>query len=99
MNAQSQEHQAAHATTATYLKVFVLLAVITAIEFGIVYMHGIGSILFPVLLVLSAFKFFMVASVFMHLKFDSRLLTWFFMVGIVLAGMYVLLVRLLVSRV
>ena len=39
----------------------------------------------PVLLILMTIKFVMVVSLFMHLRFDSRVFRWFFVSGIVLA--------------
>lgn len=83
-------HPSAHAgehvvPTSTYLKVGLILAVITAVEFGIVYVEALRSVLIPLLVLLSAGKFALVAGYFMHLKFDRRVLTGFFIVGIALA--------------
>lgn len=79
-------HAEVHVPTSQYLKIAGILAVITAIEFGIVYVPGaLRAVVVPVLFVLSALKFGMVAAYFMHLKFDRRMLTWFFLIGILLA--------------
>jgi hypothetical protein len=43
------------------------------------------SLLVPVLMILMAVKFFTVAYVFMHLRFDKKILTWFFYSGLALA--------------
>lgn len=92
MKAQEKAH-AAHAhgephvsSVGSYLKIAGILAVITAIEFGIVYVEALKGIVLPILFVLSALKFGMVAAYFMHLKSDNRMLTWFFVIGIVLAA-------------
>lgn len=78
-------HQQAHATTRTYLSVAAILFVITATEFGIVYLKDMEALILPVLFILSAIKFFMVAAFFMHLKFDSKYFTWAFVTGLGLA--------------
>ena len=44
-----------------------------------------GDVVIPVLLILMAVKFFTVAWVFMHLKFDKPILTRVFYSGLVLA--------------
>ena len=47
---------------------------------------GREPLLPPILLTLSAIKFAMVAMFFMHLKFDNRLFSSFFVGGLLLAG-------------
>lgn len=44
-----------------------------------------NNLLVPVLLILMAVKFFTVAWIFMHLKFDKKILTWAFYSGLILA--------------
>lgn len=74
-----------HPTVKTFLSVGAILFVITAIEFGIVYIEGIRTTIIAILFLLSAVKFWLVASYFMHLKWEGRILAWVFAVGIVLA--------------
>jgi len=69
-----------------YLKIFVTLAVITLFEVALFYIDMDRKLLIPSLIVLSAVKFIMVVSWFMHLKFDSRLFTTAFAAGLLLAG-------------
>jgi cytochrome c oxidase subunit 4 len=85
--AQGQARAAARNQPAarTFLGVGAVLFVITAIEFGIVYLKGMASVILFVLLLLSALKFILVANYFMHLKWDQKLLTWVFAVGVLLA--------------
>ena len=45
----------------------------------------IGPLFLPVLLILMAAKFITVVSYFMHLKFDSRIFTYVFYFGLLLA--------------
>ena len=60
----------AHPTPATFVKVGAVLAVITAVEFLILYVRGMSALVVTILAVLSAAKFFLVAAYFMHLRFD-----------------------------
>jgi cytochrome c oxidase subunit 4 len=73
-----------------YVKVAIFLAVITAIEVGISYMvDDLGTLFLPLLLGLMLLKFFMVILYFMHLKFDSKLFSMMFYIGLGLAvGVY-----------
>jgi len=91
----SVEH--GHPTAQKYIAIGTILAVITAIEVAIYYVPehvpSFAPLLAPILLVLSAVKFSMVVMYFMHLKFDSRLFSSFFVGGLLLAG--VVLIALL----
>ena len=53
---------------------------------AIYYIEQIAPLLAPILIVLSALKFALVAMFFMHLKFDNRLFTSLFVGGLILAG-------------
>ncbi|HLH23034.1 MAG TPA: cytochrome C oxidase subunit IV family protein [Chloroflexota bacterium] len=79
----SLEH--GHPTAQKYVAIGVILAIITALEVAVYYLE-IGPLLPPILLVLSAVKFSLVVLFFMHLKFDSRLFSSFFVGGLLLAG-------------
>lgn len=74
-----------HASTATYAKVAGILAAVTLIEFLVLYIRALTPILVPLLLVLSAGKFLLVVLFFMHLRYDSRVLTWLFVGPLVIA--------------
>jgi heme/copper-type cytochrome/quinol oxidase subunit 4 len=72
-----------------YVITALVLAAITVVEV-LTYTHEDfvlweGPLLVPVLLILMAVKFFIVAWVFMHLKFDKPILTWAFYSGLLLA--------------
>lgn len=75
----------AHPTPARYSVIALILAVITIIEVAIVYMPFLSPVLLPILLILSASKFAMVAMFFMHLRFDHRLFSIMFVGGFLLA--------------
>ena len=74
-----------HPTPGTYFKVAMTLSAITAIEVGIFYVEDLGHGIIPVLVVLSGVKFALVAMFYMHLKYDARLFSGFFVGGLVLA--------------
>ena len=69
-----------------YIKVAILLAVITAVEVVFSYtQEQLGAAFLPGLLILMAVKFFMVLLYFMHLKFDNKLFSYLFYSGLILA--------------
>lgn len=78
-------HEERHGLTdMQYVVVAAILAAITALEVSLTYID-IGALFLPVLLVLMAIKFFTVVLYFMHLKFDNRLFTVLFYLGLSLA--------------
>ncbi|HWV35014.1 MAG TPA: cytochrome C oxidase subunit IV family protein [Thermomicrobiales bacterium] len=82
-----------HPTEAVYIRIALILAVITLVEVVIYYLESFNDILVPSLIFLSALKFIIVVGYFMHLKFDDRRLTWVFGFGFVLSlGTYVAIV-------
>jgi cytochrome c oxidase subunit 4 len=74
-----------HPTERIYIKVAIILSIITAVEVFIYYIEAFESILVPALVILSAAKFVTVIGYFMHLKFDDRRLSWIFGGGLALA--------------
>ena len=75
----------AHPGAKEYVIVAVVLAFLTSVEVAIYYLDFVRPFLAHLLIALSLVKFFMVASFFMHLKFDNRLFTSFFVGGLILA--------------
>ncbi len=69
--------------TAIFLAVITIVEVLTyaAPDFAI----WADDLLIPVLMILMAVKFFTIAYIFMHLKFDKPILTRIFYTGLVLA--------------
>lgn len=86
MSIATPHRERAHPTPATYVTIAVILAVITMVEVAAVYVSALGGVLIPILLVLSATKFAIVAMYFMHLKFDSKLFSGLFVGGILLTS-------------
>lgn len=91
--AQAQVKAHAHPTTKTFVQIGVILAVITAIEFGIIYLKGFSGLVITALVLLSVVKFALVALYFMHLRFDARILTGIFAVGVTLATLITIAVK------
>lgn len=80
-----------HASDMLYIKLAVLLAVLTAMEVAWPEIVEDGPGLMWPLLVMMVIKFFLIASYFMHLKFDSKVLTRLFYTGLFLAvGVYLI---------
>ena len=86
MSTATTHREGAHPTPATYVTIAIILAVITMVEVAAVYVEALGAVLIPILLVLSATKFAIVAMYFMHLKFDSKLFSALFVGGILLTS-------------
>ena len=76
----------AHPGAKEYIGIAVVLTVITAVEVAVFYIPSLKPILAPTLLILSALKFGMVAMWYMHLKFDHRLFTMLFLIGMGVAA-------------
>jgi caa(3)-type oxidase subunit IV len=70
-----------HPTKRTYIIIAVVLAIATIIELGVVNMTD-ETARTSILLALTLVKAALVALFYMHLKFDSRLYTAMFVVGI-----------------
>lgn len=81
-------HDSGHShglTDTGYVKVAIVLAVMTGIEVALSYSGFPGYVFMPLLLILMLLKFVTVVSFFMHLRFDNRLFTWLFYSGLILA--------------
>ena len=91
---QRHEHVSIH----TYLIVAGILSVVTALEFGVIYVRRLAPVLIPLLLVLSAGKFALVVMFFMHLRYDSRVLTFLFVAPLVLATLLAVAVMTLTGE-
>jgi cytochrome c oxidase subunit 4 len=85
-HAEGGEH-GAHPTEAQYVKIALILALLTAIEVGLYYTKFDQQATNFVLLILAGTKFVMVAGYFMHLKFDNHILRRLFITGFVLAAL------------
>jgi len=75
-----------HPTAGIYIRVAIILTVLTVIEVGVFYVPTFHPVLAPVLLTLSAVKFAIVVMFYMHLKMDSKFFTFLFGGPLLLAG-------------
>jgi cytochrome c oxidase subunit 4 len=81
-------HEIEHPTPAQYVKIAILLAVLTAIEVSLFYINeaaDLGWINTAALLVLAFLKFVIVIGWYMHLRFERASVGRFFSAGFVLA--------------
>ena len=87
MNADHSEHVHEHPSDLKYIKVALLLGLLTAIEVALSYVEvGGEKPTVALLLGLAAVKFYIVVMWFMHLKFDHPWFRKLFVTGLVLAG-------------
>jgi cytochrome c oxidase subunit IV len=86
----ADEHHDDHASDTLYIQIALGLAVLTGMEVAWPYIVDDGPILMFPLLIVMAIKFVIIAAFFMHLKFDSKILTRVFYSGLFLAvGVYI----------
>ena len=86
------DHPGEHASDRLFVKVFIGLVFVTALEVAWAYMPWEDSdsrawtaVYWGGLLLMMGFKFFIIAGYFMHLRFDNKLLQRVFYAGVVLA--------------
>jgi cytochrome c oxidase subunit 4 len=75
-----------HPGASEYIKIAVILTLITAVEVAVYYIQALQHLMLPILLVLSGTKFVLVVGFYMHLKFDHRVFTSLFGFGLVCAA-------------
>ena len=94
--AAAPDHDSAaqdHPSDWAYVKIALVLAAVTALEV-FTYFETVldwGAALVPSLMVMMVVKFYLVATWFMHLRFDSKLFAKMFTIGLILAvGVYMI---------
>jgi len=80
----------AHPSNRTYVLIAVVLAVLTALEVMVFYVEALRPLLVPILMVLMVAKFCLVVGFFMHLKYDSKVLSGVFGWGLLVAFLIML---------
>lgn len=75
----TKEH---HPSWQEYVKIGVILTIVTAIEVAIVYVEALEPVILPLLLTLGAGKFILVVAYYMHLKPDHKFFTLLFCGGL-----------------
>ena len=83
--AQLASHE--HASVRTYVRVAVIVTLVTALEVGVIYIRFLTPIIVPLLLVMAAAKFALVVMFFMHLRYDARPLTTLFLGPLIIASL------------
>ena len=78
-------HEAGHPGPLVYIYIALVLAVVTAVEVAIIYSPLGRAAIIGILFLLSAGKFAMVIMFFMHLRYDNRIFSIFFLGGLALA--------------
>lgn len=73
-----------HSSDKLYIQIALILGAITAAEVS-TYIVDYGQIAYPALMVMMVAKFALVVMFFMHLRFDSKLFSWVFVAGLLLA--------------
>ena len=73
-----------------FIRIALILAFVTALEtstywWGDWFDGNLDRVVVPALLIMMAIKFVMIASIFMHLKFDNKIFSWMFYTGLGLA--------------
>jgi len=91
----SHDGQISHPGATTYLIIAAFLVVLTAMEITVFYVHALRPVLVPVLIVLAAAKFALVAMFYMHLKYDKWLLTGVFVFPLMIAALLLISLILL----
>jgi cytochrome c oxidase subunit IV len=92
------EVEHAHPGPGQYILIGVILAVITVLEVHAYTRTDIKQFLVPLLLVLSAIKFLLVISFYMHLRFDDVLYRFVFGFGLAVAGSVITALLFLFSQ-
>lgn len=79
-------HEEAHPSVTTYIKVAIILAIITIVEVGVFYLDFNRTAFILVFIGMSGVKFIIVIMFYMHLKFDNILFSRLFIGGVILAA-------------
>ena len=106
-HASSATHEHAHPTASLYAKVGLVLFVLTALEVGLYEItygghagpsaRAIMPFFVPMLLLLSAAKFALVAMFYMHLKQDSKLFSGVFVFPLIIATVIIVGLMILMA--
>ena len=93
--AARQRSHTRHPSTREYVRIAIVLGVVTAAEVAIYYVDALSDLLIPLLFLFAVIKFSLVVLWFMHLRFDSRTYARFFLMG--LAGAVTLFLVVLLT--
>lgn len=88
----SKGHHREHPNEGVYFSVFIVLAVLTIAEVLVTYVPGLNTFL---LLILMSLKAWFVVQFFMHLRYDSKIFSWTFLIPIIIGALAILIVPFL----
>jgi cytochrome c oxidase subunit 4 len=89
---KSNERHREHPNEGVYFSVFIALAVLTVAEVLVTYVPGLNTFL---LLFLMSVKAWLVVQFFMHLRYDSKIYSWTFVIPIIIGALAILIVPFL----
>jgi cytochrome c oxidase subunit 4 len=81
---EDADHDGHHPTQGEYIRIALVLGLLTALEVSTYYFE-FGRFGIPLLVILMVIKFIMVASFFMHLRYDTKLFGRFMYTGLAFA--------------
>jgi cytochrome c oxidase subunit IV len=79
------EHHAGHPGPALYAIVAVALVILTFMELAVYYISFLQPLLVPILILLAIAKFLLVGGFYMHLYYDQKIFSIFFVFPLILA--------------
>ena len=79
-HAPEADHKHAHPNEGVYVSVFVLLAILTVAEVFATFIPGLKA---PLLIGLMTAKGWLIVQFYMHLRYDSKIFTWTFLIPII----------------
>ena len=84
-HAAGAEHASGHPGPALYALVALALVLLTLMELAVYYVSFLQPVLVPILILLAIAKFFLVGGFYMHLYYDQKIFSIFFVFPLILA--------------
>jgi len=81
----ADEHTQGHPGPALYAIIALALVILTLMELAVYYVSFLQPVLVPILILLAIAKFFLVGGFYMHLYYDQRIFSIFFVFPLILA--------------
>lgn len=82
---EAGEHVAGHPGPGLYAIIAVALVILTCMELAVYYVSFLQPLLVPILILLAIAKFLLVGGFYMHLYYDQKIFTIFFVFPLILA--------------
>jgi cytochrome c oxidase subunit IV len=79
------EHASGHPGPALYALVAIALVILTFMELAVYYVSFLQPLLVPILILLALAKFLLVGGFYMHLYYDQKIFSIFFVFPLILA--------------